>query len=262
MRTVILLRHARSTANSAGVLAGRSGGVELDEHGRDQAARLLDRLADVPLAGIVSSPILRCLQTVAPLAEERGLTVQQLPELAEVDYGTWTGRKLSELGGEPLWRVVQSQPSAAQFPEGESLAAVSARAVRAVRGLAAAPAPDQPAGPVLVCSHGDVIKAVLADALGMHLDLFQRINVGPASLSVVRYGARHCLVDLVGDTGSLAAVGAPPPAGRSGQPDAVVGGDTGTASGRDAGTAPQGAPVSAPESETAPAAPGGAAGLP
>ena len=133
MTTLILLRHGRSSANTAGVLAGRTPGVELDDTGLAQAEKVPGRLAGVPISEIVHSPMLRCAQTVAPLATERGLTPVTEADLAEVDYGTWTGSELKKLGKEPLWKVVQSHPSAAVFPEGEGLAAMQARAVAAVR---------------------------------------------------------------------------------------------------------------------------------
>ena len=186
MGTVILLRHGRSTANSAGVLAGRTLGVGLDEGGVAQAQALVERLAQLPLAAVVSSPLQRCRETVAPLAQARELEVTVDDRFIEVDYGQWTGRELSKLGKEPLWKVVQSHPSAAVFPGGEGLAALQARAVAAVREWDAKLAAEH--GPQvlwLVCSHGDVIKAVLADALGVHLDGFQRIVANPCSVSAV-----------------------------------------------------------------------------
>ncbi len=135
---------------------------------------------------------------------------------AEVDYGTWTGRPLKDLAHEDLWRTVQSRPSAAVFPDGEGLADVSARAVAAIKELV-----SRGGGPVLVCSHGDVLKAILADALGMHLDGFQRINVAPASLSVVRYSALRPIVERINDTADLSALLPPLPAtGPDGSDDA------------------------------------------
>jgi probable phosphomutase (TIGR03848 family) len=208
--TVLLLRHARSTANVAGVLAGRSAGVTLDETGRRQAEQVAEMLAGVHLVRIVSSPLQRCLETVAPIAAALGLPVEVDERFAEVHYGSWTGRSLADLAHEDLWRVVQHRPSAAVFPDGEALAAVSVRAVTAVRELAAGP------GPVLVCSHGDVLKAILADALGIHLDGFQRINVAPASLSVVRYTPVRPIVERVNHTADLSALFPP-----SGPPAAV-----------------------------------------
>ena len=233
MATVILLRHGKSTANGAGVLAGRTPGVGLDEIGTAQAAKLVERLAGVPLAEIVCSPLTRCAQTVAPLAENRGLTPVTEPELSEVDYGSWTGSALKTLAKEPLWRVVQAHPSAAVFPGGEGLAGMQARAVAAIRRhdarIAAAHGPH---AVWLACSHGDVIKAVLADALATHLDNFQRIIVDPGSISVVSYTDTRPFVGRVNDLGGDVAGLIPPPPRRRRKPkalssDAVVGGTTG-----------------------------------
>ncbi len=234
MTTLILLRHGRSAANANGVLAGRAAGVELDDTGRAQADKLIDRLAGVPIAEIVCSPMLRCEQTVAPLAEARSLVPSTEPELAEVDYGSWTGSELKTLVKEPLWKVVQAHPSAAVFPGGEGLAGMQARAVAAVRRHGARIAAEHGPGAVwLACSHGDVIKAVLADALATHLDNFQRIIVDPGSISVVHYTEIRPFVARVNDLGGDMA-GLVPPAPKRKQrkaaprsSDAVVGGDTG-----------------------------------
>src|ERR1700753_2904987 len=131
--TVILLRHGRSTSNTAGVLAGRSEGVDLDDKGRVQATGLIDRIGDLRIRAVVASPLLRCRRTVEPLAEALCLQPVIDDRLSEVDYGDWTGRKIGELAKEPLWAVVQAHPSAAVFPGGEGLAQVQARAVSAVR---------------------------------------------------------------------------------------------------------------------------------
>ncbi|HEY6423025.1 MAG TPA: histidine phosphatase family protein [Pseudonocardiaceae bacterium] len=231
MGTVILLRHGRSTANVAGVLAGRTPGVALDEQGQAQAATLVERLAQLPLAALVSSPLQRCQETVVPLAQARGLEVTFDDRFIEVDYGEWTGRELRKLGREPLWTVVQAHPSAAVFPGGEGLAALQARAVAAVREWdAKLVAERNPQVIWLVCTHGDIIKAVLADALGMHLDSFQRIVANPCSISVVSYSETrpfvHRLNDSGGDLGSLV----PPRRRRRRRPssDATPGGSTGT----------------------------------
>lgn len=251
--TVVLVRHGRSTANVAGVLAGRSEGVGLDDAGASQAAALVDRFDGVRIAAVVSSPMQRCRETITPLAHAHDLPVVLDDGLIEVDYGTWTGRPLAELGGEPLWKTVQQHPSAAVFPDGEALAAMAARAVASVRAQLAthrkgpdrdtegdaadSVADDDPDGVIVLCSHGDVIKAILADALGSHLDLFQRISVAPASISVVRYTDHRTFVDRLGDTGTLRGLGAVPPAAAQrpnssaaadSTSDAVPGGDPGT----------------------------------
>lgn len=213
-------------------MAGRTPRVGLAEAGLAQAEKLVGRLAGVPVAAVVSSPLQRCRQTVAPLVAERGLSVVTDARLAEVDYGEWTGRKLSSLVKEPLWQVVQAHPSAAVFPGGEGLAAVQARAVAAVRAHGVRVAAEHGDDAVwVVCSHGDVIKAVLADALGVHLDSFQRIVVDPCSVSVVRYTHTRPFVLRVNDMGGDLSGLVPPPAkkkrGRRASSDAVVGGSTG-----------------------------------
>lgn len=224
--TVLLLRHGRSTANTAGVLAGRAEGVELDEKGRGQADAVVARLAALPVVAIVASPLTRCQQTVGPLAAARELAPVTDERLAEVDYGSWTGKAIKDLLKEPLWSVVQQHPSAAVFPDGEGLAQVQNRAVAAVREHDARLLAEHGHDVLWVaCSHGDVIKSILADALGMHLDLFQRISVGPASLSIVRYGAsRPEVVSTNSDSGDLSWLKAAPPVA-----DAPVGGGAGPA---------------------------------
>ena len=228
--TVILLRHGRSTSNTAHVLAGRSEGVELDDKGRQQATELVDRVAELPIRAVVCSPMLRCRSTVEPLAAALGIEAEIDDRFAEVDYGEWTGRKIGDLVKEPLWGVVQAHPSAAVFPGGEGLAQVQTRAVAAVRDHDARLA-EQHGGDALwlACTHGDVIKAVVADALGLHLDGFQRISADPASISVIRYTRLRPFVLHVNHTGArLTSALTPAPASNGETPpdDAVVGGST------------------------------------
>ncbi len=226
MATVLLVRHGRTTANSAGILAGRSPGVYLDELGRGQAERTGARVADVPLVRVVSSPLERCRETAQAILDPQSPSPELVIEeaITECDYGSWQGRELKELADEPLWSTVQSQPSAAAFPDGESLAAMQARAVAGVRRLDAEIESEHGPGAVWAAvSHGDIIKSVLADALGMHLDLFQRLHVDPASVSIIRYGPHRpdvvCSNSSAGDLGWL----------RSTAPgsDAAVGGGSG-----------------------------------
>ena len=235
MATVILVRHGRSTANTAGILAGRQAGVSLDDVGRGQAESTGQRLAVVPLVEVVTSPLERCKQTAAAIlaaqdgkprrSTERGIT--------ECDYGDWQGRALKTLAKEPLWKVVQTQPSAAAFPGGESLTAMQARAVTAVRRRDAAIEAEHGPGAVWVAvSHGDIIKSVLADALGMHLDLFQRIHVDPSSVSIIRYTATRPFVLASNTHGGDLSWLVPPPAKTSksrkrASGDAAVGGGAG-----------------------------------
>jgi probable phosphomutase (TIGR03848 family) len=192
MATLILVRHGRTTANASGMLAGRTPGVRLDETGVAQAARTGERLAVVPLAAAVTSPLERCRQTTKAIVSAQAGSLRPVTErgLTECDYGEWQGRSLKDLAKEKLWATVQAQPSAVTFPGGESMVAMQARAVSAVRRRDALLEEEHGAGAVWVAvSHGDLIKSILADALGMHLDLFQRLHVDPASVSVIRYTA-------------------------------------------------------------------------
>ncbi len=234
MATVILLRHGRTTANSSGVLAGHQP-VELDDAGRAQAAAVGTRLraADLPLAAVVSSPLVRCCQTVAAALPQAEVAAE--PRLVECDYGDWSGQPLKALAKQPLWQVVQAHPSAAVFPGGEAMAAMAQRAVAAVRDWdARVTAEHGPEALWLACSHGDVIKAIVADALGLHLDLFQRIAIDPASLTVIRYTPVRPFVLRQNDVGGdLAGLRPPPRRRRSRTPraassDAVPGGGAGT----------------------------------
>ncbi len=208
MPTLILVRHGRSTANTEGVLAGWTPGVALDERGAAQAAALPGRLAGLPLSEIVVSPLQRCQETVRPLLEARpGLSAHTDERIGECHYGDWSGRKLADLRDEPLMEVVQAHPSAAAFPGGESMRAMQTRAAEAVREWNARVERDHGADAVyLMCSHGDIIKSLVAEALGLHLDLFQRISVEPCSVTVIRYTRLRPFLVRLGDTGGFASL--------------------------------------------------------
>jgi probable phosphomutase (TIGR03848 family) len=233
MTTLVLARHGRTTANVSGVLAGRAKGVHLDEHGLEQARAAAERLAGVPIAAIVTSPLERCRETARAISRRQDPVVKVASErgLLECDYGSWTGRELKTLAKEPMWRTVQSHPSGAAFPDGESMAEMSARAVAAIRRWDARIEKEHGDSAVWVAvSHGDVIKAVLADALGIHLDAFQRIVVDPASLSVVRYTPmRPFVVTMNSASGDLSHLRPPSKRRRTrkASSDAVVGGGAG-----------------------------------
>jgi probable phosphomutase (TIGR03848 family) len=222
--TVLLVRHGLTAATGT-VLSGRTPGLHLSEAGQQQATTLAQRLAQVPLTAIVSSPLERCQETAAALLDGRKVAVETDDRFVEVDYGEWTGRPLKDLAKEALWKVVQQHPSAARFPGGESLAANQARAVAAVREWNARLGDK---AVYVVCSHGDVIKAILADALGLHLDQFQRIMVNPCSVSVVHYTPTRPFVARVNDMGGSVADLLPPKKTRARRgSDAVVGGGSG-----------------------------------
>ncbi|MFD4324635.1 histidine phosphatase family protein [Nocardioides sp. NPDC058538] len=243
MATMILVRHGRTTANASGTLAGRLPGVRLDERGMEQAGRAAERIAPVPLALAVTSPMERCQQTLSVILEGRAEqpTVVVEDGVSECDYGEWQGEKITTLARRKLWKTVQTQPSAVTFPGGESMAAMQARGVEAVRRHDAAVTAAHGDAAVWLCvSHGDLIKSILADALGMHLDLFQRLHVDPASISVIRYGeGRPSVLATNTHAGDLSWL-APKPAAKKGRKssrrrndDAVVGGGSGPEPGLD-----------------------------
>lgn len=230
MATVILLRHGRTTSNAGGVLAGHQP-VELDESGRAQAAAAGTRLAagGFPLAAVVTSPLLRCLQTTELAVP--GAQARHEERLTECRYGEWEGQPLKTLAKQPLWRVVQAHPSAAVFPGGESLAGMAARAVAAVREWdARVEAEHGPHAVWLACTHGDIVKAIVADALGMHLDLFQRISSDPGSMTLIRYTPLRPFLLRLNDTAGDLSMLRPPRRRRARSvpsSDAVVGGGAG-----------------------------------
>jgi probable phosphomutase (TIGR03848 family) len=239
MTVVLLVRHGL-TASTGKALTGWLPGISLDDRGRAQAAALAARLAQVPLAAIVSSPLERCVETASAIASGQAVSdqrdagpmaVQLDDRLGECKYGDWTGQALRKLARDPLWRVVQAHPSAVRFPgpDGEAMTAMQQRAVAAIREWNEKLGKD---AAYLVCSHGDVIKAILADALGMHLDSSQRIQVDPCSLSLIRYTTLRPFVLRMNDTGGDAAA----LAGLAGQhararaeSDAQIGGGAGSA---------------------------------
>jgi probable phosphoglycerate mutase len=230
--TVLLVRHGL-TAVTGPILAGRTPGVVLDDRGRTQADALAQRLSGLPLTAVVSSPLERCRETAGAITAARdGAEVTIDERFVECGYGDWTGQELKRLAKDPLWKVVQAHPSAMRFPgaDGEAMRDVQARAVGAVRDWNARLGPD---ALWLACSHADVIKAIVADALGVHLDLFQRIVIDPCSVTVVHYTELRPFVERLNDTGGTFAALLPPKKrarSRASTPgDAIVGGGAGNA---------------------------------
>lgn len=180
---VLLIRHGENEYVATHRLAGRTAGVHLNDKGREQADRLVSYLADQPLAAIYSSPLVRCLETAAPLAQARSLPIIEESTFLEVDYGAWQGADLRELAKLDDWRKVQQTPSTFRFPGGESLREVQHRAVTGVEAVRS----QHPNQVIAIVAHGDVIRTTLAHYLGVPLDLFQRIVIHPASVSVVSF---------------------------------------------------------------------------
>ena len=199
MARLILVRHAR-TAETGLKLSGRIKGIPLSPAGRKEAAALADALSAVQISGIASSPMQRCLETAEAVRSMRGPSVKSRPDIV----GDWSGKELRALMKDPLWNTVQRQPSAMVFPNGESLRAASARAIEAIREIDARFSDDET---WLCASHGDIIKAIVADALGTPLDLFQRIAIDPASITVIRYSGERPTVVRVNLSAEGAAAG-------------------------------------------------------
>ena len=203
---LVLARHA-VTAQTGPLLSGRASGIDLSEKGRGQAEVLGKRLAGLPIAAVYASPIERTTQTAAAVATHHGLTVQPLPGVLEADYGEWTGQKISELAKTDLWKVVQRTPSRVVFPGGEAIMAMQARMVETLDSLVA----DHPGDLIVVVSHADPIKAAIAHYTGVHLDLFQRIAVAPASITAFTFSEHGVAMIKCNDTGDLDELMVPDP---------------------------------------------------
>ncbi len=181
MATIILVRHGENDWSKKNKLAGWLPGVHLNEAGHRQAEAVAQRLAVLPIKAVYSSPLTRCMETATYIADTHHLSVQQLEEVGEVRYGDWEGKKIKKLARKPMWHAVQFFPSRAQFPQGEALRDVQARAVTALEETAARHEKDV----IVVVSHADVIRLLLAYYLGVHIDLFQRLVIAPASVSIL-----------------------------------------------------------------------------
>ena len=199
---LVLIRHAHSQSNASGVLSGRIPSVHLSAKGLEQAEQLSERLGSFPVAQLRISPMERCFETISPWLNTYALKSNSKlepiidPMINEVEYGDWSGKRLVALARKKEWKTVQESPSRMYFPGGEGIAAMQARAMSAVH-QAASLADSKVA---VFVSHGDVIKAIVASALGMHLDEFQRIVIDPASVTVIEYSAIKPRILLVNDS--------------------------------------------------------------
>lgn len=198
MALLLLIRHGLTEATGKR-LSGRMPGIHLSEDGRRQAGQLAERLASLPLTAVYASPLERCMETAEAIANPRALAIRRVPELAEVDYGRWTGRSVPQLARTALWKKIQQTPSSVTFPAGEGLIDAQSRSVAALEEIA----DRHRRAMVAVVSHADVIRLVLAHYAGLHIDLFQRLIVSPASVSAIALGDRIPRVIRMNDTGSL-----------------------------------------------------------
>lgn len=199
---LVLIRHAHSQSNASGVLSGRLPNIHLSEKGIKQSQQLSERLGNFAVAQLRVSPMERCFETISPWLNEVVLKNSPDfepiidPSLNEVDYGDWSGKKLISLARKKEWRTVQESPSRMYFPGGEGIAQMQSRAMSVVHELAKLPDSKT----AVIVSHGDVIKSIVASALGTHLDEFQRIIIDPASVSVLDYSGIKPRVLLLNDT--------------------------------------------------------------
>ena len=184
MASIILVRHSRSTANTAGVLAGQAPGIALDEVGFTQAQGLVSRIGEIEIKRVISSPLQRCLETITPWHTAHGKSIIEIDRnFIESDYGSWTGQKLSELSKEPLWKEVQKKPSKVTFPAGESFKAMFDRVSKGLDQIIDSLNDDDN---VIIVSHGDIIKLAIAKILDLPIDNFQKLVIDPASISIVK----------------------------------------------------------------------------
>ena len=200
--TILFVRHGQ-TATTGKSLPGRAPGLHLAPAGREQADAVAARVAALPrIDAVYSSPLERTRETAAPIAKARGLKVVAERGLVECDFGEWTGAELKDLFKKPEWTTVQRYPSSFRFPGGESFVEMSAR----ICATAVKLREQHPGGVVVAVSHADPIKAVVANAVGTHLDLFQRIVISTCSVTVITYGAGGPAVLTVNSTGDLAGL--------------------------------------------------------
>ena len=195
--TIYLLRHGHSTANAKSILAGRDASVSLSPRGIEQAQAVMHELGERKFAKIYSSPMPRCLETLRPLAGKSKLKIEKDDGLIEMEYGDWSGKKLLALSRKKMWSEIQARPSLVRFPNGESFLEMQGRALESVKSLAI------PGAEILVCSHGDVIKAIIAGLVGLHLDNFQRLTIDPTSITVVDLFAESAQIRLMNSTSHL-----------------------------------------------------------
>lgn len=199
MTQLLLIRHAVNDWVGTNRLAGWTRGVHLNEEGRRQAEALAQRLARVELKAIYSSPLERTMETAEIIAQPHGLPIRIREDIGEARYGEWTGQKIEDLAKTDLWQVVQFHPSGARFPEGEALREMQTRAVAEIDAVCA----DHPEDMIAVVSHSDVIKAIIAHYVGLHLDLFQRLVISPASLSILIFGKMGPRLVRLNDTSHI-----------------------------------------------------------
>lgn len=205
MTEIYLIRHGRSIANTKGILAGRLPKIELDEIGISQARALGQNLASIDLREIYSSPLERCMATAASIMEQNQKIKKMhvADEFVECDYGKWSGKKISKLSLLPLWKVIQKTPSQVVFPDGEAMVQMSSRATDGLMKLLNS---KKSSRKIAIVSHADVIKALIAFAMGLHLDNFQKLIIDPASISKLSWQDNSFYIDFINQKSHLAQI--------------------------------------------------------
>ena len=198
---IYLVRHAHSTANAANILAGRTPGIALSVRGRAESELLAKRLHQLDPAVVLSSPLQRCLETIAPFKSAHpNVVYKKDPRFQEMDYGTWSGKKLKYLSALRLWNQIQSNPASVRFPEGESFLEMSARSNSGILDAV------NLGKSVVVVSHGDVIKSIISHQIGMSVANLQKFIVDPASISTISISGAGSLILSLNDTSHLASL--------------------------------------------------------
>jgi probable phosphoglycerate mutase len=199
MTYLFLIRHGENEWVTTHRLAGRTPGVHLNDKGREQAQFLAERLSNQPISAVYSSPLERCIETARPLAGKLGLPVLAEEGVLEVDYGEWQGGDLKELSKQPEWQLVQVFPSGFRFPGGETLREVQSRVIATLERLRRLHEGEA----IAVFAHGDVVRTALAHYLGVPLDLFQRLSISTASVSIIGFHRFGPQILRINDTGDI-----------------------------------------------------------
>lgn len=215
MTTLFLIRHAANDYVKDGKLAGRLPAIHLNEEGHTQAEQMAARMGQVKLDAIYSSPLERAVETAEYLARSRGMEIQRRGGLNEIDIGAWQDQKIDDLNKTDEWRMFQIYPSGARPPGGESGRQMQMRVMSEVEAICA----EHPEGNVAIVGHADTLKAIVAHYAGIHLDLFQRLIVSPASVSVIWLGPWGPRVIRFNDAGPLDEIKPPAEQQKPKEPD-------------------------------------------
>lgn len=200
MTRFLLIRHATNhTVDKR--FAGRSAGIHLNEEGQKQAQKLADRLTGITIDAIYSSPLERAVETAGPIAAVHKLETNILEDFLEIDTGEWTNRSFEEMANDNQFQLFNSFRSCTRIPGGESMLEAQARMISGLEKLRS----HHQQATVAVIGHADLIKAAVAYYAGIHLDMFQRLEISPASVSIIDIYDVTARILLINDTGEIVA---------------------------------------------------------